>query len=220
MLKTNLETLEKYSKKLPQKVNNLKDILDIVADYNNLTDWEQDRLVEGITEISKIIHEINKNKDAFISNISMDEEHSLVSNDKDTNLVQIIETSEFSSKIRINKQMLHRRYWKERHFEYEQELLEKARECRKIKGKCLVIYEHLYPPNETVFDNDNYSVWESKKILDLIVDAKLISSDKGDKTSILHTTTVVKDIDEAKTNIHIVSNKKAVTYLEGLLKIE
>ena len=104
------------------------------------------------------------------------------------------------------------------HFDYEGELFDKLKDCEHIEGNAFIIYQHIYPPNERTYDNDNYSITESKRILDIVVDANIISSDKGENVGITHLTNIKENIAEPETVIHVVSYKKIATYLDMLLK--
>lgn len=81
-----------------------------------------------------------------------------------------------------------------------------------------VIYEHMVKPiPRSLLDNDNYSVTESKDIMDSLVYSELIKSDRGTQCFISHISTLTEE--EPCTYVHVIDmdNEKWMD-IENLIK--
>lgn len=99
---------------------------------------------------------------------------------------------------------------------YEDTLIRKLTEF-KVKHNlatiknAIIVYEHIVNENGLVKDNDNYNIIEQKNILDCIVTAGIIDSDRGNNCSLCYITSVKKDM-KNNTLIHIINDEEKVIH--------
>ena len=71
----------------------------------------------------------------------------------------------------------------------------------------IIVYEHMVNENGLIKDNDNYNIIEQKNILDCIVTAGIIDTDKGNNCSLCHITSVKKGI-KNHTLVHVINDEE------------
>lgn len=184
---------------------------------------------EGKQEIYKAAMELLKSNVKSINKVLnvienfFPEEYEDVVNDYDDMVIDEndISITSFPEHVIIKLPEISSRCSEPRRLIYEDTLVRKLTEF-KVRNNlatmenAIIIYEHMVNEKCRIKDNDNYNVMEQKNILDCIVTAGIIDTDKGNNCSLCHITSVKKDI-KNHTLIHVINDNEKL--MQKMIKV-